>query len=156
MIALIAAIDSHNCIGKNGEIPWHISNDMKRVKALTIGKNVIMGRNTWESIPKKFQPLPHRVNIVITSQTDYVVPFGVELYTSIQQAINAHAQEDSIGFGGEQIYNEMITYADTLYITHVLQTVDSCTAFFPKIDMDVWHEISRENFDGYSFVTYQK
>jgi dihydrofolate reductase len=154
MIALVAGVSKNNCIGKSGALPWHIPEDMKRVRALTVGKNVVMGRKTWESLPEKFRPLPNRVNIVITRQTDYPVPPGVEVHASVPDAIKAHEGEDTIGFGGEAIFKEMILLADTLYITHVDEEIEECDAFFPPIDPTVWKEQEREDFDIFSFVTY--
>ncbi len=155
-ITLVAAISKNNCIGKNGELPWNISEDLKRVKALTLGKVLIMGRNTWESIPEKYRPLPGRTNIVITRNTDYTLPEEVERFTSIAEAIDAYKSEEIVSFGGEGIFREMITYADTLEITYVDQTVDLCDAYFPEIDMNVWKEVWREDHDGFSFVTYTR
>ncbi len=155
-INIIVAISKNNCIGKDGTLPWHIPADMKRVKELTTGKNVVMGRNTWESIPEKYRPLPNRKNIVITRTLAYSVPEGVEVYTSITEAIEAHKGEDIVGFGGQRIFEEMLPLADILYITHVDQVVEECDAFFPKIDLGIWQETERENFDGFSFVTYEK
>ncbi len=156
MISLVAAISTNNCIGKGGEIPWHISADMKRAKALTIGRNVIMGRKTWESIPDKFRPLPDRTNIVITSNSAYNVPEGVEVYQSVSEAIIAHEREDIVGFGGERIYEEMMPMADTLYITHVDQHVDQCDSYFPGIYSKEWEEAESEDFEEYVFVTYKR
>lgn len=155
-ITLVAAISKNNCIGKNGELPWNISEDLKRVKALTLGKVLIMGRNTWESIPEKYRPLPQRTNVVITRNDTYPLPKEVKKYASIQEALHAHDGEDIISFGGEGIFREMITYADTLEITHVDQTVDACDAYFPEVDMTVWKEVWREDHDGFSFVRYQR
>lgn len=155
MIALIAAISKNNCIGKDGKIPWNLPEDMKRVRELTTGKVIIMGRKTWESIPEKFRPLPNRTNAVITSHAQYKIPKGVEVYTTIQQAIDAHPQEDIFGFGGAGIYKEMINIADTLYLTHVDQEIPECNAFFPEIGPE-WKETERENHEGFSFVTYER
>lgn len=155
-IALVAAISKDHCIGKGGEIPWHISEDMKRVKKLTTGKIVIMGRKTWESLPEKFRPLPNRTNVVITRQKDYIVPPDVKVYNSIDSALEAHDQDEVIGFGGQKIYESLIEKADTLYITLVDQTVEGCDAWFPKINLDIWIEDAREDHEGYSFLTYVK
>ena len=156
MISLIAAISNNSCIGKNGKIPWHIPADMKQMKELTIGKNVIMGRKTYESIPDKFRPLPNRTNIVITSNSSYDVPEGVEVYGSIAEAILEHEGEDIVGFGGQRIYEDMIKMADTLYITHVDEEVDGCDAFFPSIYPQDWEEIESEDHEEYVFVTYKR
>lgn len=155
-IALIAAISKNNCIGKSGKLPWHIPKDMERVKKLTRGKIVIIGRKTWESIPKKFRPLPHRVNVIITRNKNYQLPDGVEKYTNIPSAIAAHTNDEIIGFGGQQLFEEMITTADTLYITQVNQTIADCQAFFPTIDPDIWQETTREDYEGFSFIKYSR
>jgi dihydrofolate reductase len=94
--------------------------------------------------------------VIITSQSDLDVPDGVEVYASIQDAISAHPKEEIIGFGGQGIFAEMMSMADTLEITHVHETVDACDAFFPEIDFDIWKEVWREDHDGFSFVTYKK
>ncbi len=155
-ISLVAAISKNNCIGKDNTLPWDIPADMKRVKELTIGRNVIMGRKTWESIPEKFRPLPKRKNIIITRNNNLEVPEGVEVYNSIEEAIERHKGEEIVGFGGQRIFEEMMPIADVLYITHVDQEVDECQAYFPEIDQKIWQETEREDFDGYSFVTYKK
>jgi len=155
-ISLVAAVSKNNCIGKNGELPWSIPEDMKRVRELTIGKNVVMGRRTWESIPEKFRPLPNRTNIVITSNETYELPDGVEKYRSIEAAISAHVGEDIVGFGGQKIFADMMPLADTLYITHVDREVEGCDAFFSEIDKNVWQEVARDDHEWFSFVTYQR
>lgn len=156
MISLVAAISRNNCIGKDNTLPWDIPEDMKRVKELTVGRNVIMGRKTWESIPEKHRPLPNRKNIIITRDIDYPTPDGVEVFQTIIDAINAHKNEDIVGFGGQRIFEDMMEIADTLYITHVDQEVEECHAYFPKIDLNIWKETEREDKDGFSFVTYIK
>lgn len=153
MIALVAAIAENNCIGVNGKLPWHIPEDMVHFKNLTKGKVVLMGRKTWESLPKKFRPLPNRKNIVISSQTDYKLEKGVELYHSIMEAVEKHIGQDIMVIGGAQIYDQTIDIADRLYITHVKKEVKG-DAFFPEIDPALWSVEEREDFDGYAFVTY--
>ena len=155
-ITLVAAISNNNCIGKNGELPWNISEDLKRVKKLTIGKTLIMGRKTWESIPEKFRPLPKRTNVVITRNETYTLPKDVKKYASIKEALHAHDGEDIVSFGGEGIFRDMIAYADRLEITHVHETIDACDAFFPPIDPALWKETWREDHDDYSFTTYKR
>ena len=154
-ISIVAAISKNNCIGKNGELPWNIPKDMKRVKELTVGKKVIMGRRTWESIPEKYRPLPNRKNIVITSDADYPLPDGVERYATVEDAVNAHTDEEIVGFGGQRIFEAMLPLADTLYITHVDQIVEGGDAFFPAINPEVWKEVEREKHEGFIFVVYR-
>ncbi|PIR03411.1 MAG: hypothetical protein COV60_00445 [Candidatus Magasanikbacteria bacterium CG11_big_fil_rev_8_21_14_0_20_43_7] len=156
MITLVAAISKNNCIGKNNNLPWHIPEDLKRVKQLTLGKVLIMGRNTWESIPEHYRPLKGRTNVVITRNGTYPLPDGVERYSSIEGALTAHEGEDIVSFGGEGIFRDMIGYTDTLEITHVDMIIETCDAFFPNIDMAVWKEVRREDHVGFSYVTYTR
>lgn len=154
-LILIAAISKNNCIGKNGNVPWHIPEDLEHFKHATIGKTVLMGRKTWESIPLKYRPLPNRKNIVITRQSPYLVPEGVETYATVDEALAAHANEDIMVVGGGEIYAQTIDRADVLDITHVDQNVDG-DAFFPEINPMVWKDKKREQREGYAFVTYAR
>jgi len=153
MLSLIAAISENNCIGKDNSLPWNIPEDMKHFKDITTGHIVLMGRNTWESIPEKFRPLPNRKNIVITRDIKYMVPEGVEVYSSIDEALEKYKNENVFIIGGASIYKQTIDQADKLYITEVHQQVDG-DAFFPEIDKNVWQEVEREDHEGFSFVRY--
>ena len=155
MLSLIAAIAQNNCIGKDNQLPWNIPEDMKHFKDLTKGHVVLMGRNTWESIPKKFRPLPNRTNIVITRNKEYKVPEGVEVYSSIEEVLEKHKGKLVFSIGGASIYKQTIDLADTLYITHVHKDVDGDT-FFPNIDKSIWKEVEREDREDFSFVVYKK
>lgn len=154
-LSLVAAVSKNNCIGINNKLPWHLPEDFKHFKEVTAGKIVLMGRKTWESLPEKSRPLPGRKNIVITRQQNYAVPGGVEVYPDIQTAISAHPNEEIMVIGGAEIYRQTMGIARTLYITHVDKIVEG-DAFFPDIDSKVWQEITREDFNGFSFVTYKK
>ncbi len=154
-ISLIAAISENNCIGKDGDLPWHLPEDMKHFKEKTKGKIVLMGRKTWESIPEKFRPLPHRKNIVITRNPEYAVPKDVDLFQNINDAISKYPNQEIVVIGGGQIYNQTMDIADTLYITHVHEQVNG-DAFFPEIDLNTWHETERDERDNLAFVTYKK
>jgi dihydrofolate reductase len=154
-ISLIAAIAENNCIGKSGTLPWYIPEDLKHFKKITTGHTVLMGRKTWESIPEKFRPLPNRKNIVVTRQSDYSLPDGVELFHTIDNALAAHGDETVIVIGGAEIYKQTIGQADTLHITHIHKTIDG-DAFFPEIDPSAWKETERDDHDGFSFVTYKR
>ncbi len=153
-LALIAAVSENGCIGKDGRLPWHIAEDLARFKQLTVGKTVIMGRKTWESLPGQFRPLPSRQNIVITRRMDYSFPAGVESYPSIQEALDAHQNEDIFIIGGGEIYQQTIGLADTLYITRVHQEILGDT-YFPALDPDEWHLTSQEDHQDFSFLTYR-
>src|SRR3990167_8903662 len=113
-ITLIAAISKNNVIGTEGRLPWHIPEDMKHFKTLTMGKVVLMGRKTWESIPEKFRPLPGRTNVIITRQPDYPVPTGVQTFQSTDDAL----KNDVMVIGGAEIYRQTIDRADRLEITY--------------------------------------
>jgi len=153
MLSLIAAVAQNNCIGKKNDLPWNIPEDLKHFKDITSGHIVLMGRNTWESIPEKFRPLPNRKNIVITRDIKYMVPKGVEVYSSIDEALEKYKKQDLFIIGGASIYKQTIEKADKLFITEVHQFVDG-DAFFPEIDKNVWQEVEREDHEGFSFVRY--
>lgn len=155
MLALIAAISQNNCIGKRGALPWYLPEDLKHFKKLTTGTVVLMGRKTWESIPPERRPLSNRINVVVTRQTDFTVPAGVEVYHTINEALATHKNESIMVIGGAEIYSQTIGQADTLYITEVKQIIDG-DAFFPTIDTLSWKETAREQHNGFSFVTYKK
>lgn len=156
MISHIAAISKNNCIGKDGDLPWYIPEDMKRFKGLTKKSTVLMGRKTWESIPEEYRPLPERKNLVLTRQENYEVPAEVKVYDNIKDAIENHRDEDIMVAGGESVYKNTMDMADKLFITHVEQEVEKCDAFYPKIRGDKWQEIERESHDGFTFVTYKR
>lgn len=154
MITLVAAISKNNCIGKDNAIPWDIPEDMKRMREITKGKVLIMGRKTWESIPENRRPLPQRTNVVITRDKNYPLPPSAERFDSVNEAIAAHKNEEIVGFGGQRIFEEMIGIADILDLTLVDQHIENCHAFFPVIDMKEWKVNKEEKLDGFSFVTY--
>ena len=153
MVTLVAAVARNGCIGKDGALPWRIPEDLRRYRLVTMGKVVVMGRKTWESIPQKHRPLPGRTNVVVTRQPDYPLPAGVERAASLEDALTAHAAEDVVINGGAALYACAIARADVLDITHVHRDVDGDT-FFPAIDPALWRESWREDHDGFSFVTY--
>ena len=141
MISLIVAASTNNAIGKANQMLWHLPEDFKFFKNTTWGMPIIMGRKTFESIGK---PLPGRMNIVITSNTDWKVD-GVQVAANIDDAIKlaetANAKEIFITGGGE-IYKQTIVIADKIYITKVNTIIDG-DVYFPEIDETVW-ELSFE------------
>lgn len=120
MIALIFARDKNNVIGKNNTIPWHSPHDFKRFKTLTDNTNVVMGRKTWESLPKK--PLPNRTNYVISHNPDYEAP-GALVFTSLEAALADCVTKDinrpTFIIGGKGLYEEATKYTDIAYITRI-------------------------------------
>jgi dihydrofolate reductase len=153
MVTIVAAVARNGCIGKGGSLPWRIPEDMKRYREITMGKVVVMGRKTWESIPAKHRPLPGRTNVVVTRQHDFALPVGVERAASLEDALAVHAAQEIVINGGAAIYARAMARADVLDLTHVHREVAGDT-FFPVIDPSLWRESWREDHDGFSFVTY--
>jgi dihydrofolate reductase len=148
-VTLILARAKNGVIGKDGLIPWRIPEDLKRFKALTLGKAVIMGRKTWESLPKK--PLPERRNIVVTRQQDWK-DAGAET----MPLKDTLALENAMVIGGAEIYRAALPAADRIELTEVHRVFDGDAIF--EFDRSGWREIAREDHVtpdglGYSFVT---
>ena len=153
-LSLIAAVSENGVIGKDGGLPWRISEDLKRFKALTTGHPVLMGRKTYESILAALgRPLPKRTSLVLTRATDFSAPEGVEVYHDPQSALSAHEDEHIFCIGGGQIYAATFGLADRLIITHVRRSVEGDT-YFPAIDPGLWDVESEERHDDFDFVNY--
>jgi dihydrofolate reductase len=154
-ICLIAAASENNVIGDHGKIPWDIPEDMKHFREITMGKPVIMGRKTYESIG---HPLPKRPNIVITRQKGYVTT-GAEVVGSLGDALErAGSVEEVFIIGGGEIYREALPMADRIYLTRVHAKVAG-DALFPEFHPDHWREVSSEHHAGnpaYTFLLYEK
>ena len=140
MISLIVAASNNNVIGAQGKLPWRLSSDLKRFKALTLGKPIVMGRLTYESIGR---PLPGRQNIVITRQAGYAAD-GCDVVQSIDAAIKAAGDAEEIMIiGGSHIYQEFLPRAERIYLTRVQADVEG-DVFLPDLAADGWREITRE------------
>ena len=142
MISLIAAVAQNRALGKDGQLLWHLPEDMRYFRETTRGKPVIMGRKTWESLPDVFRPLPGRRNIVISRNPAYDAP-GATLAGSLEEAVRL-AQDDAEVFviGGAEIYRQALPLAQRLYLTEVARDFDA-DAFFPEFSASDWTEISR-------------
>ncbi|HHV87029.1 MAG TPA: dihydrofolate reductase [Petrimonas sp.] len=160
-IAIIVALDEQNGIGRNGKLLCHLPGDLKHFKELTTGHSVIMGRKTYESLPKG--ALPNRTNIVITSDTANHYP-GCIVARSVDEAL-ACCNDEKTAFiiGGGQLYRSTLRLADKLYLTRIHHTFDDADTFFPEINPDEWKLIYRETYQAaeshkyeYSFLTYIK
>ena len=139
-LSLIAAVDMALVIGVGGELPWHLPNDLQRFKQLTMGKPIIMGRKTFESIGR---PLPGRKNIVLTKHIDFSVE-GIECYSSLILALGALENEEEVFvIGGGMIYKEALPRVTTIYLTEVMTQLDG-DAYFPNFDLSEWKEVSSE------------
>ncbi len=160
-ITIIAAIAKNNALGKDNDLIWHLSADLKRFKKVTTGHHILMGRNTYESIGK---PLPNRTTVIITRNPNYKAE-GCIVVNSIEKAIEvAREDENTFIIGGAQIYKQAMesNLVDQLDVTLVHENFDA-DVYFPKIDSTIWKEASRENFDAdeknkhdYSFISYIK
>ncbi|MGB0880911.1 MAG: dihydrofolate reductase [Polaribacter sp.] len=160
MVTIIAAIAKNNALGKNNDLIWHLPADLQRFKKVTSGHHIIMGRNTFESIGK---PLPNRTSVIMTRNNDYFID-GCLIANSIEKAIELVGKDDAFIIGGAQIYKEALekNVVDLLDITFIHQEFEA-DVFFPKINLDIWEETSREDFKAdkknkyeYSFIKYQK
>lgn len=140
-ITLIAAATANGCIGANNTLPWHIPEDFDFFKQYTLGKPVLMGRKTWDSLPRK--PLPDRRNIVITRQADWQAP-GAERANSLAAALAAVTDAaEVIIIGGAQIYAQALPLATDVRLTEVALNVAG-DAFFPPLPPEQWQACSRE------------
>lgn len=165
MLSLIVAMSSNRVIGIHNALPWHLPNDLKYFKQVTMGKPIIMGRNTFESIGR---PLPGRRNIVITRNPDYQAE-GIDVVSSLDAAIQLgedicliDGHEEVMVIGGAQIYELALPQADRLYITHVDANIEG-DAFFPEVDWQHYRKVGEEAFAAegpnpydYRFSVYEK
>lgn len=158
-IAIIVAMDQQGLIGRDNGLPWRISADLQYFRRTTMGKPIIMGRHTHESIGR---PLPGRQNIVITTQPDYQAA-GCDVVHSIDEALDlCRQQEEVMIMGGASLYQQALPLADTLYLTRVHVTLNGDT-WFPDWSAGDWALISREDHQAddnneydYSFMQYQR
>ena len=158
-ISIIVAISQNGVIGREMDLPWHISADLKRFKALTMGHHIVMGRKTYESIGRL---LPGRTTVIITRQADYQIP-GAVVVNSVEQAFAVAADDhESFIVGGSQIYNLALPQVDTLYITRVHADIEGDTRL-DTIDWSEWecesserHLADEANDHEYSFEIYRR
>lgn len=159
MISIIVATDQRGAIGKDNSLLWRLPNDMKHFRELTLGHTVIMGRRTFESLPKG--ALPDRKNIVLTTEPGARFDHCV-VYNTLWGALMATEREDEVFvIGGGHVYEQALEVADKLYLTLVHHTFPEADTFFPPVDPKVWEEVSRidvpmdeKNPYPHSFLTY--
>lgn len=137
-LAVIVAASTNDVIGRDGELPWHLPDDLKRFKRLTLDHPVVMGRRTFESIGR---PLPRRRNLVLSSRPAYA-PDGVEVFPSLERAIDAAAPAGGTLFvlGGSRVFAEALPRARVLHLTRVLAEVEG-DVVLPPIDWSAWHRV---------------
>lgn len=141
-VALVVAKAANGAIGNHGTIPWRIPEDMRRFKQITMGKPCIMGRKTWDSLPKK--PLPGRLNIVVTRDLHYSAEAAVVVHSLEEAFAQAHTSGEVAVIGGAQIYRTALPHADVIYLTKVLAEFTG-DAHFPPIDRAEWRETAQED-----------
>jgi dihydrofolate reductase len=158
-LSIIVAMDRNRVIGKNDTLPWRISEDLKYFKRVTMGKPIVMGRKTHESIGR---PLPGRENIILTRDQNYQTE-GCTVLHSVEEILE-HCNDinEVMITGGSEIYKQTFEKVTRLYLTEVHAEVDGDT-YFPEFDRDEWEEISREDFEAdeknefdYSFVLLER
>lgn len=159
-ISLIVAMSSNRVIGLDNQMPWHLSADLKKFKAVTMGFPIIMGRKTFEAIGK---PLPGRMNIIISRNADYQQA-GCEVFGSLELAIEHACRQSEHAFviGGATLYDAALPFADELYLTEIHQNFAGDT-FFPELNSAEWQEVAREDIADdplveftYSFLKFVK
>ena len=158
-ISLILAMGRNRAIGRDNQLPWHLPADLAHFKATTLGKPILMGRKTWESIGKA---LPGRLNIVLTRQAGYLAE-GATVVSSIDDAISVCGSADELMvIGGAGVYQAVLPSAQKIYLTLVDQDFEGDT-FFPELDEQEWHEEAREDYQAddknphdYSFRVLRK
>lgn len=156
-ISIIVAIANNNAIGKDNDLLWHISEDLKHFKTLTTGKTIIMGRKTFESLP--FKPLPNRTHIIISRNQTFDYP-NCTTVESIEEAIShIKSEEEHFIIGGAEIYKQLLPYANKMYITKVYANFEADT-YFPQFNENEWEitseKKSRNQEFEYSFINYKR
>lgn len=163
-LSIVVAFAKNLAIGKDNKLLWRQKADMQYFKKLTQGKTVLMGKNTYLSLPKAFRPLPNRLNIVISSGEPIEIAENLVWYTSLELALEDLKKKDGeiMIIGGAQIYKQAIEKVDTIYATEIDAILDADT-FFPEINPVIFEKISSESFSkdadneyNYAFVVYKR
>jgi dihydrofolate reductase len=148
------AVAENLVIGKGNDLPWHLPEDLKHFKELTLGKTVVMGRKTYESIVARLKkPLPGRKNVVITRQEDYQAAEGVLVFPNLTQAFEKLLGEDIYVIGGAEIYKQALPLASKMLVTHVKGEYEG-DCFFPEVNWQEWRKVSEEVHESFTFADY--
>jgi len=150
------AVADNLVIGKGNDLPWYLPEDLQNFKKLTLGKTVLMGRKTYESIVKRLgKPLPGRKNVIITRQADFTVPDGVLVFQSLDDAFKTLSAEDVYVIGGAEIYKLALPSAQEMYMTHVRGNFEG-DAYFPAVDWSQWEKVEEEKHEKFTFAKYKR
>jgi dihydrofolate reductase len=153
-IIIIAAMAENRVIGKDNALPWSLKEDMVRFRRLTAGWPCVMGRKTWESLPKR--PLPERLNVVISGSMAAGDAAGAKVFPSLEEAVQHCAGYEKIFIcGGASVYREALAIANKIELTVIHKQYEG-DVFFPEIDPSVWVKTDTADFDGFSFISYSK
>ncbi len=150
-LTVVAAVAANGVIGRDNDMPWHLPEDLRRFKALTMGRPLLMGRRTFASIGR---PLPGRRTVVVTRDRQWQHD-GVEVAHSPEAALALLTGLDVVLAGGGELYRQLWDRVDFLEITHIDGDIDGDT-MLPPIDPDRWRETARDDRDGFSFVSYRR
>ena len=157
-LSLIVAMDRGGLIGRDGDLPWRLPNDLKYFRRQTLGKTVLMGRRTWESLGR---PLPQRENWVLTRDAGFRAD-GARVFRALDEALAAHEHGELMVIGGAELYRQTLARAQRLYLTEVGATLDGDTRF-PVFDRSLWREVESERHEAddrhawpYRFVTLER
>lgn len=150
-LVLVAALGANRAIGVDGGMPWHLPEDLKHFKSLTMGGVMVMGRRTWDSIGRA---LPGRTTIVVTSDHTWTAPGAIAVH-SLAEALVAAGHGEVFVVGGGEIYRQTIELASRLELTEIDASPDA-EVFFPEVDPATWHEVRRDPREGFDFVTYER
>ena len=161
MLSIIVAISENYAIGKAGDLLCHLPNDLKHFKDLTTGATVVMGKNTFFSLPRR--PLPNRRNIVLTRDESFQYE-NTEVAHSIDHLLSILSADEKVFIiGGGEVYKQFMPLVDELQITHIHHTWEDADTFFPEIDLSIWERVNEEHHKqdekhafAYTFATYQR
>lgn len=161
-LSLIVAMDQNRLIGRRGDLPWRLPNDLAHFKRQTLGKTILMGRRTWDSLGR---PLPGRDNWVVSRAPGFA-PTGARVFTSLDAALDAQTGGELMVIGGAELYRQTLHLARRLYLTQVLVALEaegSTDVHFPQFDMAVYRELQREDHPAdarhafpYRFLTLER
>lgn len=159
VITLVAALDRNRAIGRDGAMPWHLSDDLKRFKMLTLGKPVLMGRKTALAIGR---PLPGRPNLVLT-RASTAPSDGQTVVHSLDDAVACAGTSELMVIGGGEVYALALSHATRMHLTEIDTITSDADSFFPAFDPDEWREVAREHHPAdakhslaFDFVDYER